>query len=109
VAQDFTIPPSAEVEPALRHILVCATYRYGLPGCLPPLHGSDWNSQPSWTFTLRLSTGRSPFPSLNDYNSGWISFCRFAFAVDHAEVGFFKTGVQSNLACTSVRIEKAGL
>jgi hypothetical protein len=28
VAQGFTIPPSTEVEPALRHILVCATYRY---------------------------------------------------------------------------------
>jgi hypothetical protein len=32
---------------------------------LAPLHGSDWNSQPSGTFTLRLSTGRSPSPSLS--------------------------------------------
>src|ERR1700732_4627474 len=32
---------------------------------LAPLHGSDWNSQPLGTFTLRLSTALSPFPSLS--------------------------------------------
>ena len=30
-----------------------------------PLYGSDWNAQPSGTFTSRLSTDRSPSPSLD--------------------------------------------
>ena len=45
----------------------------GFPGSLPlrparllaPLYGSDWNIQPSGTFTSRLSTGRSPSPLLD--------------------------------------------
>lgn len=40
-------------------------FRYSLPGCSPPLYGSDWNAQPSGTFTSRLSTDRSPFPLLD--------------------------------------------
>ena len=32
---------------------------------LAPLYGSDWNAQPSGTFTSRLSTGRSPSPLLD--------------------------------------------
>jgi hypothetical protein len=40
-------------------------FRYGLPGCSPPLYGSDWNVQPSGTFTSRLPTDRSPSPLLD--------------------------------------------
>ena len=40
-------------------------FRYGLPGCSPPLYGSDWIAQPSGTFTSRLSTDRSPSPLLD--------------------------------------------
>jgi len=32
---------------------------------LAPLYGSDWNAQPSGTFTSRLSTDRSPSPLLD--------------------------------------------
>src|ERR1019366_5374894 len=32
---------------------------------LAPLYGSDWNVQPSGTFTSRLSTDRSPSPLLD--------------------------------------------
>ena len=32
---------------------------------LAPLYGSDWNAQPSGTFTSRLSTARSPSPLLD--------------------------------------------
>src|SRR6202035_3220208 len=32
---------------------------------LAPLYGSDWNAQPSRTFTSRLSTDRSPSPLLD--------------------------------------------
>src|SRR4029077_15002437 len=32
---------------------------------LAPLYGSDWNAQPSATFTSRLSTERSPSPLLD--------------------------------------------
>jgi hypothetical protein len=32
---------------------------------LAPLYGSDWNAQPSGTFTSRLSTERSPSPLLD--------------------------------------------
>ena len=31
--------------------LVC--FRYGLPGCSPPLYGSDWNAQPSVGIEMR--------------------------------------------------------
>ncbi len=40
-------------------------FRYSLPGCSPTLYGSDWNAQPSGTFTSKLSTDRSPFPLLD--------------------------------------------
>src|SRR5262245_3348710 len=32
---------------------------------LAPLYGSDWDAQPTGAFTSRLSTDRSPFPSLD--------------------------------------------
>ena len=40
---------------------------------LAPLYGSDWNAQPSGTFTSRLSTVRSPsLPVAGyNYNSDW--------------------------------------
>src|SRR5262249_54853960 len=40
-------------------------FRYGPPSCSPPLYGSDWNVQPSGTFTSRLSTDQSPSPLLD--------------------------------------------
>jgi hypothetical protein len=38
---------------------------YGLLGSLPPLYGSDWNTQPPGALTSRLSTARSPSPLLD--------------------------------------------
>ena len=43
--------------------LVC--FRYGLPGCSPPCTDRTGTPQPSGTFTSRLSTDRSPSPSLD--------------------------------------------
>jgi hypothetical protein len=40
-------------------------YRYGLPGCSPPCTDQTGTPQPSGTFTSRLSTARSPSPSLD--------------------------------------------
>ena len=40
-------------------------FRYGLPGCSPPCTDQTGTPQPSGTFTSRLSTDRSPSPSLD--------------------------------------------
>ena len=40
-------------------------FRYGLPGCSPPCTDRTGTPQPSGTFTSRLSTDRSPSPSLD--------------------------------------------
>ena len=40
-------------------------FRCGLPGCLPPCTDRTGTPQPSGTFTSRLSTVRSPSPSLD--------------------------------------------
>jgi hypothetical protein len=40
-------------------------FRCGLPGCLPPCTDRTGTPQPSGTFTSRLSTDRSPSPSLD--------------------------------------------
>ena len=40
-------------------------FRYGLPGCSPPCTDRTGMSQPSGTFTSRLSTVWSPSPSLD--------------------------------------------
>jgi hypothetical protein len=40
-------------------------FRCGLPGCLPPCTDRTGMAQPSGTFTSRLSTDRSPSPSLD--------------------------------------------
>ena len=40
-------------------------FRYGLPGCSPPCTDRTGTSQPSGTFTSRLSTVRSPSPLLD--------------------------------------------
>src|SRR5580700_6384232 len=40
-------------------------FRYGLPGCSPPCTDRTGTPQPSGTFTSRLSTVRSPSPSLD--------------------------------------------
>jgi hypothetical protein len=40
-------------------------FRCGLPGCLPPCTDRTGMPQPSGTFTSRLSTDRSPSPSLD--------------------------------------------
>jgi hypothetical protein len=40
-------------------------FRCGLPGCLPPCTDRTGTTQPSGTFTSRLSTDRSPSPSLD--------------------------------------------
>ena len=48
---------------------------------LAPLYGSDWNAQPSGTFTSRLSTDRSPSPLLDITTTAtgllvWGFFCQ---------------------------------
>jgi hypothetical protein len=48
---------------------------------LAPLYGSDWNVQPSGTFTSRLSTDRSPSPLLDITTTAtgllvWGFFCQ---------------------------------
>src|SRR6266571_2392870 len=40
-------------------------FRYGLPSCSPPCTDQTGTPQPSGTFTSRLSTDRSPSPSLD--------------------------------------------
>src|SRR5207237_10905581 len=40
-------------------------FRYGLPSCSPPCTDQTGTLQPSGTFTSRLSTDRSPSPSLD--------------------------------------------
>jgi hypothetical protein len=50
---------------------------YGLSGCSPPLDGSDRDTtQPPEAFTSRLSTGRSPFPSLDMTTTSIGLLCR---------------------------------
>jgi len=50
---------------------------YGLSACSPPLDGSDWDTtQPPEAFTSRLSTGRSPFPTLDMTTTSIGLLCR---------------------------------
>jgi hypothetical protein len=59
--------------PTLRNPFHAGGRFRGFTGSLPlqparllaPLYGSDWNAQPSGTFTSRLSTDRSPSPLLD--------------------------------------------
>ena len=54
---------------------------YGLPGCSPPYTDQTGTPQPSGTFTSRLSTDRSPSPSLDMTTTAtgllvWGFFCQ---------------------------------
>ena len=57
--------PAIRSARAVDFVASLVRFRYGLPGCSPPLYGSDWFIQPSGTFTSRLSTDRSPSPLLD--------------------------------------------
>jgi hypothetical protein len=58
---------------------------------LAPLYGSDWNAQPSGTFTSRLSTDRSPSPLLDITTTAtgllvWGFFCQEVFCQEVSAV-----------------------
>ena len=57
--------PAIRFARAVDFVASLVRFRYSLPGCSPLLYGSDWNAQPSGTFTSRLSTDRSPSPLLD--------------------------------------------
>ena len=58
-------PPAIRSTRASHFVASLVRFRYGLPGCSPPCTDRTGMSQPSGTFTSRLSTVRSPSPSLD--------------------------------------------
>ena len=58
-------PPAIRSTRASHFVASLVRFRYGLPGCSPPCTDRTGMPQPSGTFTSRLSTVRSPSPSLD--------------------------------------------
>ena len=57
--------PAIRSTRAVDFVASLVRFRYGLPGCSPPCTDQTGTSQPSGTFTSRLSTDRSPSPLLD--------------------------------------------
>ena len=57
--------PAIRSTRATHFVASLVRFRYGLPSCLPPCTDRTGMPQPSGTFTTRLSTARSPSPSLD--------------------------------------------
>ena len=57
--------PAIRSTRATHFVASLVRFRYGLPGCSPPCTDRTGTPQPSGTFTSRLSTDRSPSPSLD--------------------------------------------
>jgi len=57
--------PAIRSTRATHFVASLVRFRYGLPSCLPPGTDRTGMPQPSGTFTTRLSTARSPSPSLD--------------------------------------------
>src|SRR6202043_2194808 len=65
---------------------------------LAPLYGSDWNAQPSGTFTSRLSTERSPSPLLDITTTAtgllvWGFFCQEVSARSFSRAAYLSSFV----------------
>ena len=58
-------PPAIRSTRATHFVASLVRFRYGLPGCSRPCTDRTGTPQPSGTFTSRLSTDRSPSPSLD--------------------------------------------
>src|SRR5437588_9688861 len=69
--------PAIRYTRALNFVASLVHNCYGLSGCSPPLDGSDRSTIPATGgFTSRLSTGRSPFPSLDMTTTSIGLLCR---------------------------------
>ena len=73
--------PAIRSTRAVDFVASLVRFRYGLPGCSPPCTDQTGTSQPSGTFTSRLSTDRSPSPLLDITTTAtgllvWGFFCQ---------------------------------
>src|SRR6516225_7461163 len=67
---------------------------YGLPGCSPPLHGSDWDTPALGDFYFQASNGSVALPAAGyNYNSDWTPLL----------AGFSPAGMAASLAARSKR------